>query len=312
MSYAKANFTKGGLRAGFFTNLLRRRCRPAADARPQRRADHLRLRYDDGRLRCVERADVCQSATWSATAATCASTATTCRSRLTPTTAPSSASTARTRSSCPTTSALVAGGRVDRFDFVDDFVFSPRVALLIKPDTNQTFRVSYNQAYRSPSVINNFIDLDHLAAGEPRRPRRAEHLPASGQRRRQPPTSRCSRSTPSRSATPGVVANGRAILSAAYYMNWLKNDILFTQPADGVYTAANPPSNWPLPPVVIAAARAAEHLPAVALHVSEFRQEHEPGHRARRQRVRQPVTPASLPTTRIRPIPTRRTFPSPS
>ena len=37
---------------------------------------------------------------------------------------------------------LVAGGRVDRFDFVDEVVFSPRVALLIKPDAKQTFRVS--------------------------------------------------------------------------------------------------------------------------------------------------------------------------
>ena len=38
-------------------------------------------------------------------------------------------------------------------------MFSPRVAVLIKPDENQTFRISYNKAYRSPSVINNFIDL---------------------------------------------------------------------------------------------------------------------------------------------------------
>ena len=29
----------------------------------------------------------------------------------------------------------------------------------MKPDANQTFRVSYNRAYRSPSVINNYIDL---------------------------------------------------------------------------------------------------------------------------------------------------------
>ena len=46
----------------------------------------------------------------------------------------------------------------------------------------------------------------------------------------------------------GVVGDGRAIVSAAFYLNWLKNDILFTQPPGGVYTAANPPSNWPLPP----------------------------------------------------------------
>ena len=54
---------------------------------------------------------------------------------------------------------LVAGARVDRFDFIDDWVFSPRVTFMVKPEENHTFRVSYNRAYRSPSVINNFIDL---------------------------------------------------------------------------------------------------------------------------------------------------------
>ncbi len=54
---------------------------------------------------------------------------------------------------------LSVGGRVDRFDYLDDFVFSPRVALLVKPVQNHTFRLSYNRAYRSPSVINNFLDI---------------------------------------------------------------------------------------------------------------------------------------------------------
>ena len=267
---------------------------------------------DDVRLRAVERPDVRASGTSSATAATCASTATICRLRRTPTTARSSASTARTRSSCPTSSALVAGGRVDRFDFVDDFVFSPRVAFLIKPDANQTFRVSYNRAYRSPSVINNFIDFDHLAARRTCRPSAARALTCC----RSNVVGNTDLKVQSLDAFEigysGVVANGRAIISAAYYMNWLKNDILFTQPTGGVYTAANPPSNWPLPPVVIAAAGAAGRLPAVDLHVSELRQEHEPGPRARRQRLRQPTTRASSPTTRTRPSRIRRTFLCPS
>ena len=48
---------------------------------------------------------------------------------------------------------------MDRFDYLDELVFSPRTALLIKPQENHTFRVSYNRAYRSPSVINNFLDV---------------------------------------------------------------------------------------------------------------------------------------------------------
>ena len=54
---------------------------------------------------------------------------------------------------------LVAGARVDRFDYLDDFVFSPRVAFVVKPQANHTVRLSYNRAYRSPSVINNFLNI---------------------------------------------------------------------------------------------------------------------------------------------------------
>jgi iron complex outermembrane receptor protein len=146
---------------------------------------------------------------------------------------------------------LVAGGRVDRFDFVDDFVFSPRVAFLVKPDANQTFRISYNKAYRSPSVVNNFIDL---IISQP-----VNLAPLGGPSTYLLPVNIVGNTELEVQSLDafevgysGAVMNGRAIISAAYYMNWLKNDILFTQPPGAVYTAANPPSNWPLPPVFIA------------------------------------------------------------
>src|SRR4029078_9299754 len=44
-----------------------------------------------------------------------------------------------------------------RSDALDNFVFPPRVTFMVKPHDNQTIRVSYNRAYRSPSVINNFL-----------------------------------------------------------------------------------------------------------------------------------------------------------
>ncbi len=183
---------------------------------------------------------------------------------------------------------LVAGGRVDRFDFVDDFVFSPRVAFLVKPDANQTFRISYNKAYRSPSVINNFIDL---IISQP-----VNLAPLGGPSTYLLPVNidgNTDLEVQSLDAFEvgysGAVMNGRAIVSAAYYMNWLKNDILFTQPQGAVYTAANPPSNWPLPPFFIAALAAAGHLSAVDIHLLELRQEHEPGPRARRERLREQV-----------------------
>src|SRR5687768_12441877 len=52
----------------------------------------------------------------------------------------------------------VVGGRVDKFSSIDDAVFSPRTTFMIKPAASQTFRVSFNRAFRAPSFINNNIE----------------------------------------------------------------------------------------------------------------------------------------------------------
>ena len=49
----------------------------------------------------------------------------------------------------------------------------------------------------------------------------------------------------------GVVAKGRAIVSAAFYVNKIKDDIFFTEVPNSRWTASNPPPGWPLPPAVI-------------------------------------------------------------
>jgi iron complex outermembrane receptor protein len=48
-----------------------------------------------------------------------------------------------------------------RFDDIDPIgsVFSPRTSLLISPNPNHTVRLSYNRAFRAPSMINNFLDV---------------------------------------------------------------------------------------------------------------------------------------------------------
>ncbi len=60
---------------------------------------------------------------------------------------------------------LVLAGRVDRHSVVDEFVFSPRAALVFKPVENQTFRVSYNRAYSNPGSVQLFLDLNAGPAG---------------------------------------------------------------------------------------------------------------------------------------------------
>jgi outer membrane receptor protein involved in Fe transport len=47
------------------------------------------------------------------------------------------------------------------------------------------------------------------------------------------------------------VFGGRATVSAAFYVNQTKNEILFTELRDQRYTPTNPPPGWPLPPFVI-------------------------------------------------------------
>ena len=55
---------------------------------------------------------------------------------------------------------LAAGVRVDKFGNLDKAVWSPRVSVMFKPTPDQSIRVSYNRAFRSPSYINNFLDQD--------------------------------------------------------------------------------------------------------------------------------------------------------
>jgi iron complex outermembrane receptor protein len=53
---------------------------------------------------------------------------------------------------------LAAGVRADKFGNLDHWVFSPRVSLMYKPTPEHSLRASYNRAFRSPSVINNYLD----------------------------------------------------------------------------------------------------------------------------------------------------------
>ena len=54
---------------------------------------------------------------------------------------------------------LQATGRVDDHSELEDPVFSPRAALLFRPDTGHTFRVTYNRAFNTPTTNNLFLDL---------------------------------------------------------------------------------------------------------------------------------------------------------
>lgn len=54
-------------------------------------------------------------------------------------------------------SRWVVGARYDDIDPIGG-VASPRTSLVIAPSSNHAFRLSYNQAFRAPSVINSYLD----------------------------------------------------------------------------------------------------------------------------------------------------------
>jgi len=144
------------------------------------------------------------------------------------------------------------GARVDRFDYLNDFVFSPRTTFMIKPQDNQTIRLSYNRAYRAPSVINNFLDVTltepiNLGLINPALAGQVYLLPylVKGD------TDLKETSLDAYEIGYTGIIGGRTVLSAAVYVNKTNDDILFTEVPNSRWTATNPPPGWPLPPAVI-------------------------------------------------------------
>ncbi len=56
----------------------------------------------------------------------------------------------------------VIGARYDDIDPLEDAVVTPRTSLIITPSRVHSFRVSYNEAFRTPSAINGYLDVTIL------------------------------------------------------------------------------------------------------------------------------------------------------
>jgi outer membrane receptor protein involved in Fe transport len=141
----------------------------------------------------------------------------------------------------------LVGGRLDHFDVLSKAVFSPRTTLMFKPLPAHTFRVSYNQAYRAPSLTNNFLDVTilnqmDLGALSPALAGRSYVFPTLAQGNK----ALTEQSLKAYEIGYSGVINNRMSVSAAWYYNDMKNEINFTQ--DAGYSSKNVPPGWPLPP----------------------------------------------------------------
>ena len=54
---------------------------------------------------------------------------------------------------------LTYAGRYDKFNFIDEGAFAPRVALVYKANENHTFRASFNRANTGPTALQQNIDF---------------------------------------------------------------------------------------------------------------------------------------------------------
>ncbi len=144
---------------------------------------------------------------------------------------------------------LVAGARLDKFSTIDKAVFSPRVALILKPAASKTFRLTYNRAFRAPSMINNNLDVtisNPLPLVAVNAALKANLFPATATFL--VPT----RATGNPNLTEEHIDafevsytgkwGDKTLLSAAYYVNKTKNQISFTVKEN--YALNAPPAGW--------------------------------------------------------------------
>ena len=145
---------------------------------------------------------------------------------------------------------LSLGARLDKFDNIEDPVFSPRATLILKPAANHALRVSFNKAFRSPSLINNYLETAivnqlNLGAINPALNGVNYNFPV----RAVGNESLTEESTQSFEVGYTGVIRNRATVSASVYFTTNHDEIFFTQ--TGRYRAAAPPPGWPLPAVVL-------------------------------------------------------------
>jgi len=167
---------------------------------------------------------------------------------------------------------LNIGGRVDKFGNLSDPFFSPRLSANFKVLPQHSVRVSFNRAFRSPSVINNYLDVNIIAPQNlsglapllpaALRPLVATPFPlvvrAVGSELPIGGTPQAKLTEESLSAYElaytGTIQN-RTTLGASFYINDLNHSINFVPLPSSLdpYTAANPPPGWQLPPAILAA-----------------------------------------------------------
>ncbi len=147
------------------------------------------------------------------------------------------------------------GARWDDIDSLDDAVISPRTSLMFQPSRDHNFRISYNEAFRAASVIENFLGISIINQVDLFPLFGAFGIPAPNPFLFNFPTFTAGNPDLVEESLEafeiGYVGNfndGKGTVTVAVYRNELIDGIDFF-PAEH-YDSSNPPPGWPLPPFV--------------------------------------------------------------
>lgn len=135
----------------------------------------------------------------------------------------------------------LVGARWDDIDPIGSVV-SPRTSLLISPNADHTFRISFNRAFRAPSLIQNYLDVVILNQVElPTGPYIFPSVARGNEDLQEEQLD---------AVEVGWVGTfGSTTATVSVYRNKTKDSQDFY--TAGIYTGSNPPPGFPLPAFVL-------------------------------------------------------------
>jgi outer membrane receptor protein involved in Fe transport len=137
--------------------------------------------------------------------------------------------------------SVVVGGRLDKFD-TTGAVFAPRLGVVVSPIAGHSFRMTYNRAYRAPSLLENFVDVA-LPSVVPLSPPFFYSLFSLGSTDLE-----MEKQDAVELGYTGVL-NSKTTISATVYDQRITNNILFLPVS--FYGPGAPPPGWPLDPNLV-------------------------------------------------------------
>jgi outer membrane receptor protein involved in Fe transport len=156
---------------------------------------------------------------------------------------------------------LPLGIRVDKITSLSQVLVSPRAAIVFKPVPSHSLRFSFNRAHRSPSAVDNSLDISIIGGYLPLgmiNPQFGDQLFPLVTRTIGNPDLKPETLTGWEAGYTGNLPR-RTTLGFAVYLNDSNNVIsnngspqsLIAAGVEPYYTSKNPPPGWPLPPVII-------------------------------------------------------------